>query len=73
MAFCLAIPLMIDLIECLTLRLTSSLRLVSASTLEAEASQATTSFTAAMEVSQVEGKIISEQGASSDIQKAHPP
>jgi hypothetical protein len=37
------------------------------------APQATTSSTAAVEVSWVEGEIISEQGASSYIQKAHTP
>jgi hypothetical protein len=46
---------------------------VPASTLEAEAPQATTSSTAAVEVSRVEGDIISESGAPSHIQKAHPP
>jgi hypothetical protein len=39
---------------------TSSLELVPASTLEADAPQATTSFTAAVEVSRVEEEIISE-------------
>jgi hypothetical protein len=52
---------------------TSSHEHVSASTLEAEAHQATTSSTAAVEASQVEGEIISESGAPSHIQKAHPP
>jgi hypothetical protein len=42
-------------------------------TLKAEAHEATTSFTAAVETSWVEGEIISEQGAPSHIQKAHPP
>jgi hypothetical protein len=46
---------------------TSSPELVSAFTLEAEAPQATTSSTAAMEVSWVEEEIISEQGAPSHI------
>jgi hypothetical protein len=46
---------------------------VPASTLEAEAPQATTSFTVAVEASRVEGDIISDQGAPSHIQKAHPP
>jgi hypothetical protein len=46
---------------------------VRASTLEVEAPQATTSFTAIVEVSQVEGEIVSELGAPSHIQKAHPP
>jgi hypothetical protein len=44
---------------------TSSLNLVPAFTLEAEAPQATTSSTAAVEVSQVEGKIISKSDAPS--------
>jgi hypothetical protein len=52
---------------------TSSSELVSTFTLEAEAPQATTSSTAAVEVSRVEGEIISEQGAHSHIQKAYPP
>jgi hypothetical protein len=42
-------------------------------TLESKAPQATTSSTAAVEVSWVEGEIISESGASSQVQKAHPP
>jgi hypothetical protein len=46
---------------------------VPASTLEAEASHATTSSTTKMEVSQVEGEIISESGAPSHIQKAYLP
>jgi hypothetical protein len=52
---------------------TSSPDLVPASTLEAEAHQATTSSTAAVVASWVEGEIISEPGAPSLIQKAHPP
>jgi hypothetical protein len=52
---------------------TSSPEPVPASTLEAEAPQATISFTAIVEVSQVEGEIISEPGAPSHIQKVHPP
>jgi hypothetical protein len=52
---------------------TSSSEPVPASTLEAEASQATTSSTAAVEASRVEGEIVSEPGAPSHIQKAHPP
>jgi hypothetical protein len=52
---------------------TSLPELVPASTLEVEAPQATKSFTAAVEASWVEGEIISEQGALSHIQKAHPP
>jgi hypothetical protein len=42
------------------------------SSLEAEAPQATTSSTAAVEASRVEGVIVSEPGAPSHIQKAHP-
>jgi hypothetical protein len=45
---------------------------VPASTLEAEAPQATTYSTTAVEVSRVVGEIISESGAPSYIQKAHP-
>jgi hypothetical protein len=52
---------------------TSSPEPVPASTLEAEAPQATTSSTAAVEVTQVEGEIVSELGAPSHIQKTHPP
>jgi hypothetical protein len=52
---------------------TSSLEPIPASTLEAEAPEATTSSTAAVEASQVEEEIISELGAPSHIQKAHPP
>jgi hypothetical protein len=51
---------------------TSSSVPVPASTLEAEDSQATTSSTEAVEASRVGGEIISEQGAPSHIQKAHP-
>jgi hypothetical protein len=51
---------------------TSSPELVPTSTLEAEAPRATTSSTATVEVSWVEGEIISEQGAPSHVQKAHP-
>jgi hypothetical protein len=46
---------------------------VPASTLESEAPQATTSSTAAVEASWVEGEILSEPGAPSHIQKTHPP
>jgi hypothetical protein len=46
---------------------------VPASTLEAEAPQATASSTAAVQVSRVDGKIVSEPGAPSYIQKMHPP
>jgi hypothetical protein len=46
---------------------------VPAFTLEAEAPRATTSSTAVVKASWVEGEIISEQGAPSHIQKAHPP
>jgi hypothetical protein len=52
---------------------TSSPEPVPASTLEAEASHATTSSTAAAEASRVEGEIVSEPGAPSHIQKTHPP
>jgi hypothetical protein len=52
---------------------TSSLELVPPATLEAEAPQATTSSTAVVEASRVEGEIIFEQGAPSHVQKAHPP
>jgi hypothetical protein len=52
---------------------TSSLEVVPGSTLEVEAPHATTSSTAAVEASQVEEEIISESGAPSHIQKAHPP
>jgi hypothetical protein len=52
---------------------TSSPELVPASALEAKSPQATISSTAAMEASRVEGEIISEPGAPSHIQKAHPP
>jgi hypothetical protein len=51
---------------------TSSPEPVSASTLEAEASQATTSSTTAVEASRIEGEIVSEPGAPFHIQKAHP-
>jgi hypothetical protein len=52
---------------------TSSSKLVPAFTLEAEAPQATTSSTTAVEASRVEREIISEQDALSHIQKTHPP
>jgi hypothetical protein len=52
---------------------TSSLEVVPGSTLEVEAPHATTSSTAAVEASRVEEEIISESGAPSHIQKAHPP
>jgi hypothetical protein len=52
---------------------TSSPELVPASALEAEAPQATTTSTIAVEASRVEGEINSEKGAPSHIQKAHPP
>jgi hypothetical protein len=51
---------------------TSSPEPVPASTLEAETPRTTTSSTVAVEVSRVEGEIISEPGAPSHIQKAHP-
>jgi hypothetical protein len=52
---------------------TSSPESVSAFTLEAEALQATTSSTAVVEASRVEGEIVFKSGAPSHIQKAHPP
>jgi hypothetical protein len=52
---------------------TSSPEHVPASTLEAEAPQATTSSTVVLEVSRIEWEIIFESGAPSHIQKAHPP
>jgi hypothetical protein len=52
---------------------TSSPKPILASTLEEKTSQATTSSTAVVEVSWVEGEIIFEPGARSHIQKAHPP
>jgi hypothetical protein len=52
---------------------TSSPEPVPASTHEVEAPQATTSSTAAVEASQVEGEIIFEPGSPSHIQKVHPP
>jgi hypothetical protein len=52
---------------------TSSPESVPASTLEAEAPQATTSSTAVVEASRVEGEIIFEPGAPSHIHKTHPP
>jgi hypothetical protein len=48
---------------------TSLLEPIPTSTLEAEVPQATTSFTTAVETSQVEGEIIFEQGAPSHVQK----
>jgi hypothetical protein len=51
----------------------SSPETVPAFTLEAEAPHATTSSTAAVEASRVEGEIASERGAPSHIQKRHPP
>jgi hypothetical protein len=52
---------------------TSSPKSVPVFTVEAEAPQATTSSTVAAEVSRVEREIVSESGAPSHIQKAHPP
>jgi hypothetical protein len=52
---------------------TSSPGLVPASILEAEAPHAITSSTATVEASRVEGEIVSERGAPSQIQKRHPP
>jgi hypothetical protein len=46
---------------------------VPASTLEVEPTHATTSSTAAVEASRIEGEIVSERGALSHIQKRHPP
>jgi hypothetical protein len=52
---------------------TSSPEYVPTSTLEADAPQATTSSTATVEASRVEGEIISKLSAPSHIQKTHPP
>jgi hypothetical protein len=52
---------------------TSSPEHVPTSTLEIDATHATISSTIVVEASQDEGEIISEQGAPSHIQKAHPP
>jgi hypothetical protein len=52
---------------------TSSPESVPASTFEAEAPHATTSSTAVVKASQVEGEIVFEQGAPSHIQNRHPP
>jgi hypothetical protein len=52
---------------------TSSSEHVPTSTLEAKALQATTSSTVALEASRVEGEIVFELGATSHIQKSHPP
>jgi hypothetical protein len=52
---------------------TSPPKPIPASILEAKVPQATTSSTAAMEVSRVKGEIISEPRTPSHIQKAHPP
>jgi hypothetical protein len=52
---------------------TSSPDPVHASTLEVEAPHAITSYTAVVEASRVEGKIVSEPGAPSHIQRSHPP
>jgi hypothetical protein len=52
---------------------TTSLEHVPASTLEAEAPQATTSSIATVEASRVEEEIVSESEAPSYIQKTHPP
>jgi hypothetical protein len=52
---------------------TSSPEHVPSTTLEGEAPQATTSSTAAVEASQIDGEIISDSGALSHIQKEHPP
>jgi hypothetical protein len=52
---------------------TSSPKLVSASTLEAEAPQVATSSSIGVHVSWIEGEINSKNGDPSHIQKAHPP
>jgi hypothetical protein len=52
---------------------TSSPEPIPASTLEVEAPHATTSSTAVVDASRVDGKIVSERGAPSHIQKRHPP
>jgi hypothetical protein len=52
---------------------TSSTEHIPVFTLEVEAPKATTSSTTAVEASRVEGEIVSEPGALSHIQKAHPP
>jgi hypothetical protein len=52
---------------------TSSLEHVPTFTLETEAHQATTSFTAAVQASRVEEEIVFELWAPSHIQKVHPP
>jgi hypothetical protein len=46
---------------------------IPASTLEAEAPRATTSSTAAVDASRLQGEIIFEPGAPSHFQKEHPP
>jgi hypothetical protein len=51
---------------------TASSEHIPTSTLEAEAPQATTSSIVAVEASRVKGEIISESGAPSHVQKAHP-
>jgi hypothetical protein len=51
---------------------TTSPKHVPAFILEADAPQATTSSTAAVKASRVEGEIVSKPGAPSHIQKAHP-
>jgi hypothetical protein len=52
---------------------TSSPEHVSTSIINVEATQATTSSTTVVEASWVEEVIISDQGAPSHIQNAHPP
>jgi hypothetical protein len=52
---------------------TSSPEHVPTSTLKAETPQATTTSTAVVEASRVEGEIVSEPGTPSHIQKVHPP
>jgi hypothetical protein len=51
----------------------SSPELVPAFTLEAETPQGTNSSIATVKVSRVEGEIVTESGAPSHVQKAHPP
>ncbi len=52
---------------------TSSPEHVPASTLEAEAPQAATSYSTGVHASRIEVEINSENGVPSHIQKAHPP
>jgi hypothetical protein len=59
--------------EYIALASTSSLGPIPASTFEVEAHQTATSSSAGVQASRIEGEINSENGASSHIQKAHPP